>query len=117
MLELCNERGLIAGNTSFKKKLIHKYTWEREGDVKRSMINFISVEELMRRRLIDVTPSRGVAGGISDHFLVECKVKRCARKEYVNRDRCIKEIVKLGEFEQKEIRDGCRVIDRSMSRM
>ena len=33
---------------------------------------------------IDVTVERGVAGGISDHFLVECKVKRFVRKKYVN---------------------------------
>ena len=45
------------------------------------MIDLIFVEDLMRKRLIDVTVRRGVAGGISDHFLVECKVKRCASKK------------------------------------
>ena len=85
--------------------MIHKYTWEREGGVERSMIDLILVEELMRKRLIDVTVRRGVAGGISDHFLVECKMKQCVRKKYVNRGGCIKEIVKLSEFEKQEIRD------------
>ena len=51
---------------------------------------------------------RGVAGGISDHFLVESKVKRCARKKYVNRGGCITEIVKVSEFEKQEIRDAYR---------
>ena len=72
------------------------------------MIDLILVEELMRERLIDVTVRRGVAGGRSYHFLVECKVKQCARKKYVNRGRCIKEIVKEGEFEKQEIRDAYR---------
>ena len=108
LLEVCNERGLIVGNTWFEKKLIHKYTWEREGGVERSMIDLILVEEVMRKRLIDVTVRRGVAGGISDHFLVESKVKRCARKKYVNRGGCITEIVKVSEFEKQEIRDAYR---------
>ena len=42
------------------------------------MIDLILVEELMKKRLIDMTVRRGVAGGISDHFLVEWKVKQCA---------------------------------------
>ena len=46
--------------------------------IERSMIDLILVEEVMRKRLIDVTVRRGVAGGIGDHFLVESKVKRCA---------------------------------------
>ena len=28
-LKLCNEKGLIVGNTWFEKKLIHKYSWEK----------------------------------------------------------------------------------------
>ena len=86
---------MTAGNTWFEKKLVHKYTWEREGGVETSMADLILVEELMRKRLIDVTVRRRVAGGISDHFLFECKVKLCARKKYINRGGCIKEIVKM----------------------
>ena len=40
----------------------------------------------MRKRLLDVTVRRGVAVGISDHFFVECKVKHCVPKKYVNSD-------------------------------
>ena len=50
------------------------------------MIDLILVEELMRKRLINETVRRGVAGGISDHFLVECKVRQCARKKNIDRD-------------------------------
>ena len=81
LLELCNERGLIVGNTWFEKKLIHNYTWEREDDVERNMIDLIFVEELMRKRLMEVTVRRGVAGRISDHFVAECKVKWMCLKE------------------------------------
>ena len=42
------------------------------------MIDLILVEELMKKRSIDVTVRRGVIGGISYHFLVECKEKQCA---------------------------------------
>ena len=74
------------------------------------MIDLILIEESMKNRLIDVTVRRGVAGGISDHFLVECKVKRCARKKYVNRGECAREIVKVSEFEKKEVRDAFRML-------
>ena len=30
LVELCEERSLIVGNTWFEKKLINKYTWDRE---------------------------------------------------------------------------------------
>ena len=78
LLELCNERRLKVSDTWFEKELMHKYTYEREGGVERSMIDLILIEKLMWKRLIDVTVRRGVAGGRSDNFLVECKVKQCA---------------------------------------
>ena len=72
------------------------------------MVDLILIEEWMRKRLIDVSVRRGVARGISDHFLVECKMKRCARKKYVIRNGCIKVTVKLSKFEKQEIRDAYR---------
>ena len=63
----------------------------------------------MRERLIDVTVRRGVAGGISDNFLAECNVKRCARKKK-EKGRCITEIVKVSEFEKQKIRDAYRLL-------
>ena len=101
-MELCNKREVIAGNTWFEKKLIHKYTWVREGGVERSMIDLILIEELMRKILIDVAVRRGLAGGKSDHFLVECKVQQYVGKKYVDRGRCITEIVRVSELEKRD---------------
>ena len=72
------------------------------------MIDLILVEELMRKRLIHATVRKGVERGISDQFLVQCKVKWCARKKYVNRGGCIREIVKVRELRKREIRDTFR---------
>ena len=105
LLDMCNERELTVGNTWFEKKLIHKYTWEREGGDERSMIDLILVEKKMKNKLLDVTVRRGLTGGISDHFLVESKLNVGVCKKYVRRNECVKEVVKVSEFDKKEARD------------
>ena len=44
LLELCEERRLSVGNTWFEKKLINKYTWQRENGEDRSLLDVILVQ-------------------------------------------------------------------------
>ena len=107
MTEMCNELGLLIGNTCFKKRMIHKYTWERMAHgvvVDRAMMDYVVVSKHMRGRLLDVNVLRGVASGMSDHFLVEGRVKVNGR--FVRRERRdVKEVVKVDELEKDENRE------------
>ena len=62
-------------------------------------------ERKFKNRLVDVSVCRGAAGGMSDHYLVEAKV----RMEGYTRDqrRLIedKKVVRVSELEKVEVRD------------
>ena len=78
LIEVCSERNLIIGNTCFKKRMIHKYTWERVAHgrvVDRALMDFMIVSRRLRGRLLNVNVMRGAAGGMSDHYLVEGKMR------------------------------------------
>ena len=71
---MCSELGFLIGNTCFKKRLTHKYTWERveHGVVTdRTVMNYVIVRRRLRGRLLDVNVLRAAANGISDLYLVE----------------------------------------------
>ena len=103
LMEMCLERELIVGNTWFPKKDINKYTWERENGEERSLLDYVLVQRRWKSKLLDVMVRRGVAGGMSDHYLVEAKVRigfvRGGRSENVNES-----VVKTSEFDKKEVR-------------
>ena len=75
LVEMCVERGLIAWDTCFEKKLIYKYTWERENGGERSLIDYFLIESKYKSCLEAVSVRRGAAGGMSDHYLVDAKVR------------------------------------------
>ena len=69
---------LVIGNTWFRKKDINKYTWIRINDgrmVDRALMDYVIVNKNARGMLLDVHVLRGAAGGMSDNFLVEGRVK------------------------------------------
>ena len=105
LVEMCSERRLIVGNTWFQKRMIHKYTWERENGMEKSLIDYVLVEERSKSSLKDVTVYRGAAGGMSDHYLVEAKVG--LKGYFVGERRGMEErkVVKVGEFEKEEVRE------------
>ena len=43
--EMCTENRLSVGNTFFEKKDIHKFTWVRGVDDRKSLLDFIVVQE------------------------------------------------------------------------
>ena len=80
LIEVCMERELVIGNTRFKKKLKHKYTWERvvRGEVtERALMDYVLIDKRMVGRLLDVHVMRGEGGGLSDHYLVKGRLKVC----------------------------------------
>ena len=100
MLNVCMERELTVGNTLFKKKSIHKYTWVRViggNVVDRGLLDFVVVSKGVVGKLLDINVFRGESEGISDHFLVEGKIKDVGNWRTVKRG-CIREILKVNEL-------------------
>ena len=67
------ERELVVGNTLFKKRDIHKYTWEKMAQgavVDRLLMDFVLISGRVVGKLLDVRVLRGEAGGMPDHLLV-----------------------------------------------
>ncbi len=58
---MCAERGLFLANTFFQQKMIYRYTWRRGevGGEKRSLIDYIAVEERLRKDALDAKVVRG----------------------------------------------------------
>ena len=86
LLDMCVEQDLAIGNSIFKKKGINKYTWIRVANgrvIERALMDYVLITKRMVGRLKDVHVFRGVAAGMSDHFLVEAKV--VVAKEWGNR--------------------------------
>ena len=105
LIELCEERCMIVGNTWFEKKLINKYTWERENGKDRSLLDYILVQNKWKRSLIDVTVRRGVAAGISDHYLVEGRIRMNGSFWGEWKSGSNLRVVKNHMFEKKEVRE------------
>ena len=65
-------------NTMFKKKKIQKYMYVRmvKGMViEKALMDYVVISKTVRGRVLDVNVLRGENSGISDHFLVECKIR------------------------------------------
>ena len=75
LVEVCSKRRVIIGKTGLQKRLIKKYTREGENGQERSLIDYVLVDEKSKNLLGDVNVYRSSAGGMSDHYLVEAKVR------------------------------------------
>ena len=104
LLNMCVVNELVVGNTYFKKKEINKYTWvrvERGMVVERALMDYVLLTKSVIGRLKDVHVYRGMAAGISDHFLIEAKL--VVAKDWGNRRECCKrEVVKVEELCKQE---------------
>ncbi len=74
-MDVCAERGLFLANTFLQHKMIHQYTWRRGEDrgEKRSLIDYIAVDEILRKDVLDAKVVRGALEG-SDHYAVVIKI-------------------------------------------
>ncbi len=72
LVDVCAERGLFLANT-FLRKMIHRYTWRRgDGGEQKSLIDYIAVDERLKRDVHNAKVVRGVLEG-SDHYTVVAK--------------------------------------------
>ncbi|XP_071512677.1 uncharacterized protein [Panulirus ornatus] len=101
LVDLCAEKGLMIGNTWFKKRDIHKYTYVSRRDGQRALLDYVLIDRRAKERLLDVNVLRGATGGMSDHYLVEAKVKICMgfQKRRVNVG--VKRVVRVSELEKE----------------
>ena len=105
MIEMCIERELVVGNTFFEKKDIHKYTWVRivEGRVvDKALMDYVLVSRKVLHRLLDVRVLRGVGSGMSDHFLVEGRLRVGGRMRMNRRMGESRLTLKVSEFEKRD---------------
>ena len=109
LVGMCMEHELVIGNTWFRKKDINKYTWIRVNDgrmVDRALMDYVIVNKSARGRLLDVHVLRGAAGGMSDHFLVEGRVKVSWKKWMRNeRKQESGKVVKVSELKCEQKRN------------
>ena len=75
LLDLCAEKGLGIGNTLIMRIYTSTRGWETEKEVVEDMLDYIIVDERLRKRLEDVRVRREVGAGMSDHMMVEGKIK------------------------------------------
>ena len=104
LLNMCVEKELAIGNSFFKKKSINKYTWVRVTNgrvVERAVMDYVLISGRMIGRVKDVHVFRGVAAGMSDHFLVEAKVV-VAKEWGSTAGGCRREVVKVEELKKPE---------------
>lgn len=102
LLELCAANEMIIGNTWFNKRKIHKYTWVSGVTGDCALLDYICVSQMDKTRLLDVNVLRGAAGGISDHYLVEAKLKvKGGWKKRVDFGRNV-EVVRVEKLENEE---------------
>ena len=110
LLDMCVEQELVIGNSFFKEKGINKYTWIRVANgrvIERALMDYVLITKRMVGRLKDVHVFRGVAAGMSDHFLGEAEV--VVAKEWGNRVvGCRREVVKVEELKKPEKKTGVR---------
>ena len=63
LVDICAERGLLLANTFLQHKMIHRYTWARGNE--RSLIDYIAVDNRLRREVEDAKVIRGLwYGGV-----------------------------------------------------
>ena len=77
-MEFCIERGLYVVNKYFKHRSLHKYIKVARGrecvEIK-SMIDLVLVKRDMVRYVQDMRTVSGIGRGLSDHHVVQCKVR------------------------------------------
>ncbi len=75
LVDVCAERGLFLANTFFQHKMIHRYTGRRreDGGEEKSLIDYIAVDERLRKDVMDAKVVRGALEG-SDHYAIVVKI-------------------------------------------
>ncbi len=112
LVEVCAERGLFLANTFFKHKMIHQYTWRRreDGREEKSLIDYIAVDERLRKDVMDAKVVRGSLEG-SDHYAVVVKImlrdkwEFCSKSEKEKRSK----VLAKEKLDKEEVREEYRI--------
>ena len=66
---------MIIGNKGCQKKVIYKHMLAQENGHEKSLLDHVLVESILKKKVNDVIVRMGAVGGMSDHYLVEFKVR------------------------------------------
>ncbi|KAI5639977.1 reverse transcriptase (RNA-dependent DNA polymerase) domain-containing protein [Phthorimaea operculella] len=103
VLEICLQWDLFVSNTMFQHKKIHTYT--RAEGASRTMIDFVIVDERLKKKVMDTRAYRGV-GIDTDHSLVISRISGLFNRwrHRVPEQTCVLERVKVEKLQDKEIK-------------
>ena len=91
----------MVGNSWFKKNYVYKYTWLRMAEgrvVDKALMDYVLLPRRMLGRLLDVKVWRGEDEGMSDHFLVEGRLKLVGGWRSAGRMEGVGNVLKLSEL-------------------
>ena len=86
LIGLCESYNLRITNGYFKRKMIHKYTWEQHARKLKSIIDYINVKQKSEFRIHDVRVKRDINCG-SDRYVVRARAYLPIRGRTSNTDK------------------------------
>ena len=104
LLEMCAEQELVVGNSWFNKKDVCKYTWLRMAEgrvVDRALMDYVLLPKRMLGRLLDVKLRKGEGGGMSDHFLVDARLKLLGGWRSAGRMEGVRNVLRVSELNNR----------------
>ncbi|KAI5644400.1 reverse transcriptase (RNA-dependent DNA polymerase) domain-containing protein [Phthorimaea operculella] len=103
LLEVCLQWDLFVSNTMFQHKKIHTFT--RAEGTSRTMIDFVIVDERLKKNVLDTRAYRGV-GIDSDHFLVISRISGLFNRwrHRVTERTSVLQRVKVEKLQEKEVK-------------
>ncbi|XP_031639106.1 craniofacial development protein 2-like [Contarinia nasturtii] len=100
LLDFCQSSGLIISNTFFKHKKIHTYSWENPGQNQKSLLDYVIIEECLRKSVMNTRVNRSF-GMDSDHYLVASKL--CIVKSRINSYRKPSNILRVNRLKDENV--------------
>ncbi len=107
LVNVCAERELFLTNTFFQHRLVHRYTWRRmdERDEQKSLIDYIAVDERIKKDVLDARVMRGLFDG-PDHYAVVAKIQIRGRWEYSKKCKSKgRQVIASERLDRKEVRE------------
>ena len=89
------------GNSWFKKNDVYKCTWLRMAEgrvVDKALMDYVLLPRKMLGRLLDVKVWRREGGGLSDHFLVEARLKLVGGWRSAGRMEGVRNVLQVSEL-------------------
>ena len=105
-----NRERLSIGNTWFQKGLIQKNTREGENGQERSLIAYVLEDEKRKNLLEDVNVYGCAAGGMSDNYLAEAKVRMKGLWKREREEVTAKRVVRVTELEKDEVKEAFLIL-------